>query len=342
MQALWLIGQKVLNFLGICFGSSLLLAAFVWVSPGSPGRPQLAIDWEKIELGSTRACSSSKRCGVVVGLPTKAYGDAQLQVDGETQPEAVREDFLKQPGPPFASWFFGDFWGGLLRGDLRTEIGDPAIERMVEAAQQTLPLVFAALFGAVALAGLVVAFLTWLPFPALRGIIRALLLVVSIAPVFVLGYLVQKQGIVPHAITWPVLIAATAVLAVGDGSLGEIILQFENEVRQLRSRDYVHAARLRGASVFRHMLPGLLLPASAISAGKIAFLLGSVVIVERHWRLAGLGDASLVAAKDPADPILLMVVTLVVTGVVALVALVRDVLEILIDPRLRRTGTEGP
>jgi peptide/nickel transport system permease protein len=171
-------------------------------------------------------------------------------------------------------------------------------------------------------------------------VVRAALLVVSIAPVFVLGYLLQKQGIVPHAVTWPVLIAACAVLAIGDGSLGEIVLQFENEVRLLRSQDYVHAARLRGASPLRHMLPGLLLPASAISAGKVAFLLGSVVIVEQHWVLAGLGDASLLAAKDPADPVLLLVVTLVATAVVALVALFRDVLEILIDPRLRRGPSE--
>jgi len=214
---------------------------------------------------------------------------------------------------------------------------------MVEAARITVPLVFGALVGAVLLGGLVVAFLTWLPFPALRGLIRAVLLVVSIAPVFVLGYLLQKQGIVPHEAfpTWPVLIAAGTVLAIGDGSLGEILLQFENEVRQLRSQDYVHAARLRGASPLRHMLPGLLLPASAISAGKIAFLLGSVVIVEQHWGLAGLGDASLIAAKDPADPVLLLVVTLVVTAVVALVALLRDVLEILIDPRLRRGQSEA-
>jgi ABC-type dipeptide/oligopeptide/nickel transport system permease component len=342
MKAIWLIGQKVVNFLLICFGSSLLLAAFVWVAPGSPGRPRLNMDWDSVVLNETRACIDAKTCGVVAGLPPAPYEAAQLLVDGDPEARSVREDFLKYPGPTFAPWFFGTLWGGLLTGDLLTEAGDSATGRMTQAAKITIPLVFGALFGAILLAGVVVAFLTWLPFPALRGVIRAALLVVSIAPVFVLGYLLQKQGIVPHAMTWPVLIAAGTVLAIGDGSLGEIVLQFENEVRLLRSQDYVHAARLRGASPLRHMLPGLLLPASAISAGKIAFLLGSVVIVEQHWVLAGLGDASLLAAKDPADPVLLLAVTLVVTAVVALVALLRDVLEILIDPRLRRSSSEAP
>ncbi len=341
MKAVWLIGQKVVNFLLICFGSSLLLAAFVWVSPGSPGSPRLNVDWDSAVPNQTRACLDGKTCGVVLAVPPAPYEQAELLFDGEDEPRRVREDFVKKPGPDFVPWFFGSLWGGLLTGKLLTDAGDSATERMFEAARITVPLVFGALLGAVLLGGVVVAFLTWLPFPALRGLIRAVLLVVSIAPVFVLGYLLQKQGIVPHAMTWPVLIAAGTVLAVGDGSLGEIVLQFENEVRLLRSQDYVHAARLRGASPLRHMLPGLLLPASAISAGKIAFLLGSVVIVEQHWVLAGLGDASLVAAKDPADPVLLLAVTLVVTAVVALVALLRDVLEILIDPRLRRGNSEA-
>jgi ABC-type dipeptide/oligopeptide/nickel transport system permease component len=341
MKAVWLIGQKVANFLLICFGSSLLLAAFVWISPGSPGSPRGNVDWDSAVLNQTRACVDADTCGVVVAVPPAPYEQAELLFDGESEARKVREDFVKEPGPDFAPWFFGSLWGGLLTGQLLTDTGDSATERMIEAARITVPLVFGALMGAVLLGGAVVAFLTWLPFPALRGLLRSVLLVVSIAPVFVLGYLLQKQGIVPHAMTWPVLIAAGTVLAVGDGSLGEIVLQFENEVRLLRSQDYVHAARLRGASPLRHMLPGLLLPASAISAGKIAFLLGSVVIVEQHWVLAGLGDASLIAAKDPADPVLLLAVTLVVTAVVALVALLRDVLEILIDPRLRRGNAEA-
>jgi ABC-type dipeptide/oligopeptide/nickel transport system permease component len=341
MKTLWLIGQKVLNFLLVCLGSSLLLSAFVWISPGSPGRPHLPVDWDGVALESTRVCIDSKSCGVVTALPPAPYEEASLLIDGDAAPRQVREDFVKQPGPQFASWFFGTLWGGMITGTLLTDAGDPAVTRMVEAAQITLPLVFAALVAGLVLAGVVVAFLTWLPFPALRGVIRAFLLVVSIAPVFVLGYLLQKQGIVPHAMTWPVLTAACLVLAVGDGSLGEIILQFEHEVRKLRSQDYVHAARLRGASPLRHMLPGLLLPASAISAGKVAFLLGSVVIVEQHWVLAGLGDASLLAARDPADPVLLLAVTVVVTAVVALVALLRDVIEIIVDPRLRRTSSEA-
>ena len=77
-----------------------------------------------------------------------------------------------------------------------------------------------------------------------------------------------------------------------------------------------------------------------MSAAKVAFLLGAVVIVEFLWGVPGLGDISLDAAEK-GDPLLLLTLTLLITGVVALVALVRDVLEILIDPRLRRAAEDG-
>jgi ABC-type dipeptide/oligopeptide/nickel transport system permease component len=187
---------------------------------------------------------------------------------------------------------------------------------------------------------LFVALLVWLPFPALRGALRAVLLVFSITPVFILGYVLQTHGVLPYALTPGVVAAAVGILFVGDGNLAEVFLQLETEVRTLRNRDYIHAAALRGASPWKHMLPGLLLPLSSISAGKVAFLLGSVVIAERLFRVPGLGEASLAAAKD-GDAVLLLTLTLFITGVVALVALARDLLEVAVDPRLRRSRQDG-
>ncbi|MEE2829523.1 MAG: ABC transporter permease subunit [Myxococcota bacterium] len=362
MKALWLIGQKFLHFLLVCFGSSLLLAGFLWVSGGSPGRPRLPVDWNRVVEGQTVLCKQfdSAVCGTVdsagsddeplvlrVAGRVEAEGRSDLEIlgsQGEVTLVGVKRREAAQPGPSFNRWFFETFWGGILSGTLQTEVGGAdARARVAGAARQTLPVVFAALVLALSLAAGGVALLIWLPFPALRGLLRALLLVLSITPVFILGYILQGYGppFVPNETTPAILLAAVLVLALGDGNLGEIVIEFENEVQALRSQDYVHAARLRGASPMRHMLPGLLLPLSAISAGKVAFLLGSVVIVERHWLLLdGLGNASLIAAgtpKIPPDPVLLIVVTVVVTAVVALVGLVREVLEILVDPRLRRS-----
>jgi ABC-type dipeptide/oligopeptide/nickel transport system permease component len=250
--------------------------------------------------------------------------------------------YIKVPGPSFTQWFSVQFWGGLFRGDVgQTYGGDDVIEVVLSGARHTLPIVFGTLLVSVTLALLITAILAWLPFPSLRGAIKTSLLLLSITPVFILAFVLQSQGVLNIGTVTPmILLACVAALTVGDSNLGEMLLQFETELRNLRERDYIHAARLRGASEFKHMLPGLLLPISSISASKVAFLLGAVVIVEFLWGVPGLGDASLDAAKK-GDALLLVTLTVLITGVVALVALVRDVLEILIDPRLRRSAEDG-
>jgi peptide/nickel transport system permease protein len=339
VKTIWLIGQKVGHFLAVLFLSSFLLACFLWLSPGSPGRARESVAWSATTVGD-EVCVDSVRCGVLQTAPTGSPATVDVLVKGELVTE--RADYIKEPGPSFTQWFSVGFWGGLARWDVgETYGGDDVLEVVVDGARHTLPIVFGTLAVSVTLALLMTAFLTWLPFPAARGTLRSLVLVLSITPVFILAYVMQSQGVLNIGVVTPAIIAAcVAALCIGDSNMGEMLLQFENEYRQLKSRDYIHAARLRGASEFKHMLPGLLLPISSVSASKVAFLLGAVVIVEFLWGVPGLGDASLDAAEK-GDALLLVTLTLLITGVVALVALVRDVLEILIDPRLRRGNEDG-
>lgn len=340
MKTLWLIGQKVGHFLAVLFLSSLLLACFLWVSPGSPGRPREAVQWESAVLGTTRVCIDSRSCGVLAAAPEGEPAMVTVVVRGREVRE--RADFVKLPGPSFPRWFFVGFWGGLLAGDVgQTYGGDDVLVVVANGARHTLPIVFATLAVAVLIALLLTAFLTWLPFPAARGAIRAVVLILSITPVFILAYVLQAQGVLNTGqVSTMVLVACVVALGLGDSNLGEMLLQFENEYRALKSQDYIHAARLRGASEWLHMLPGLLLPISSVSAAKVAFLLGAVVIVEFLWGVPGLGDASLQAAEK-GDALLLVTLTLLITGVVAATALLRDVIEILVDPRLRRGSEDG-
>ena len=340
MKTLWLIGQKVRHFLAVLFLSSFLLACFLWISPGSPGRPRDTVVWDDVEVGTTIVCVDSKRCGSLGSLPAGTPATVDVDVAGEIVTERV--DYIKLPGPTFTEWFSVGFWGGLFHWDVgQTYSGDDVLEVVVEGARHTLPIVFGTLAVSVFLALSLTAFLTWLPFPALRGAIRTVVLVFSITPVFILAYVLQSRGVLNIGTVTPAILAAcVAALCIGDSNLGEMLMQFENEYRTLRNRDYIHAARLRGASEFKHMLPGLLLPISSVSAAKVAFLLGAVVIVEFLWGVPGLGDASLLAAEK-GDALLLITLTLLITGVVALVALVRDIIEILIDPRTRRSSEDG-
>jgi len=349
MKTAWLVGQKVGHFVAVLFLSSLVLAGLLWFSPGSPGKARDPVDWDTIAIGA-EVCTDPSTCGVLRAMPAKDPKDPTVddgfafikkfaQVELESGTEAVESGAVLAPGPGFASWFLGGFWGGVLVWDVGPAFnGDPVLDVVLLGAKQTLPIVFGALAVAVLVTLLLVSFLTWLPFPSMRGLLRTLLLIASISPVFVLGFLATKAGVLPHPVHWWVApLACVGILFVGDSSLGEFLLQLENEFRQLRSRDYIHAAGLRGASLFKHMLPGLLLPLSSMSAAKIAFLLGSVVIAENIYAVQGLGTLSLKAATKP-DPLLLLTLTVFITFVVALVSLLRDLLEIFVDPRIRKAG----
>ncbi len=349
MKTAWLVGQKVGHFVSVLFLSSLVLAGLLWFSPGSPGKARVPVDFDEVSVGA-EVCIAATTCGTLKSMPAKAPDDptvdygfnfikkfVQVQLpDGE---QMVESGDVLAPGPSFPTWFFGVFWRGVLVWDIGPAFnGDPVLDVVMLGAKQTLPIVFGALIAAILVTLVLVTFLTWLPFPSMRGLLRTLLLILSIAPVFVLGFLMTKAGVLPHPVLWWVAPAAcVAILFVGDSSLGEFLLQLENEYRRLRSRDYIHAAGLRGASLFKHMLPGLLLPLSSMSAAKIAFLLGSVVIAENIYAVQGLGTLSLRAATKP-DPLLLLTLTVFITFVVALVTLVRDLLEIAIDPRIRKGG----
>ena len=343
MKTIWLIGQRVAYFLLVLFLSSFFLAGFLWVSPGSPGKPRELVNWDAAAIDKAFVCvgTTNATCGVLKSMPAGQPPRVDVLVAGELVSEETQ--FVKLPGPTFSQWFSVDFWGGLFRGDvgLSRAYDEPALQVVLEASRHTLPIVFGTLVVSVALALTLTGVLLWLPFPSLRGVIRTFIMVLSITPVFILAYVMQGNGVLNTGVVTPtILVACLAALCIGDSNLGEVLLQFEHEVRALGSTDYVHAARLRGASVFKHILPGLLLPISSISAAKVAFLLGSVVIVEWLWGVPGLGEISLVAAEK-GDALLLVTLTLLITGVVALVALVRDVIEILVDPRLRQSRGEG-
>ncbi len=353
MKTAWLVGQKIGHFVAVLFLSSLVLAGLLWFSPGSPGKARDPVKWDSAAVGDN-VCIDARTCGVLRSMPEPAEGEERsndgftfvkefVRIDLGSQGEKVVEkgDALA-PGPSFPRWFMGTFWLGVAKWDIGPAFnGDPVLEVVLLGARQTMPIVFGALCAAVFVTLILVSFLTWLPFPSMRGLLRTLLLILSISPVFVLGFLMTKAGVLPHPVNWWVApMACVVILFVGDSSLGELLLQLENEYRYLRSRDYIHAAGLRGASLFKHMLPGLLLPLGSMSAAKVAFLLGSVVIAENIYAVQGLGTLSLKAATKP-DPLLLLTLTVFITFVVALVSLIRDVLEIFIDPRIRKQTAEG-
>jgi peptide/nickel transport system permease protein len=319
----------------LLFGNDLKTfpATEVRMASGGP------VDFDTVKLRDDSVCGGDE-CGLLTTYPAAGARVVSVEINGVLE-EGRAMDALA-PGPGFVAWFGGIFWQGVFRWDIGPAFnGEPVLSLVMAGAKYTLPIVFGALLLAVIVGLLQVAFLTWLPFPSMRGVLRTVMLGVSTAPVFIIGYMMTKAGILPNPEVWWIApLACVAILSLGDSNLGELLLQMEGEVRRLQSRDYIHAAGLRGASTFKHMLPGLILPLSSIGAAKVAFLLGSVVIAEVIYSVPGLGELSLKAAVKP-DPLLLVTITVFITAVVGAVALLRDLLEIAIDPRVRKSQEGG-
>jgi peptide/nickel transport system permease protein len=131
--------------------------------------------------------------------------------------------------------------------------------------------------------------------------------------------------------------------------LALVIWEFPYVVRLMRATmidvldsDYVEMAHLKGLNdrkvVVRHALPNAIVPIIQVIAIQIAFLIGSIVVVEFIFGFPGIGQA-LVNAVTQSDLPVVQAVALFIAGAYVLLNLVADVLTILISPRLRTQYT---
>ncbi len=233
----------------------------------------------------------------------------------------------------FLGWV-GSFWRGAVTADMgRSYRGYPVDEMVLRGAGRTLPLIAAAVLLAVLLsAGLVL--LRNVGTGRSGRVLFAAVGALSPTPVFLLAYLALVLLAVPPE--GPGLwAAAIAVLALGDGMLGEIARGLDAAVRGLLDRDFVHSARLRGFPVWRRLLPHLVLPTAQLVADRGAYLVGGVLVLEMVLGVQGLGLIGYKAAAH-ADFPLLIAITVFVTAVVAGMQLGVDLLRLGVDPRVRK------
>ena len=103
--------------------------------------------------------------------------------------------------------------------------------------------------------------------------------------------------------------------------------------------DYTRTAMLKGlpyrSVILRHVLRNALLPAIAVIAGQVSYLMGGLVVVEALFRYPGIGSLILTAARDKDYP-MLQAGILAVGAVFIAATLAADLLTGALDPRLRR------
>jgi peptide/nickel transport system permease protein len=104
------------------------------------------------------------------------------------------------------------------------------------------------------------------------------------------------------------------------------------------SRDYVRMARARGLSehrvVYRHAFKNMLAKLMPVIGLQTGFLLGGAVYIETVFQWPGLGRM-LVDAISTRDLLLVQGGVLVMASAYVLVNLLADIIQQLLDPRIR-------
>ncbi len=245
--------------------------------------------------------------------------------------------------------------GRLARGDLGTSLtwrpGAPVAQLVLDTGARSLVLLAPALLLAVTFA---VGLGAW----SARGGTRLLRVVqaISVVPAFLAAY-VLVMGI--NAATWALVergvidrpewfalpdtpsalrtALAVGVLAVASGGLTEMHAACDAELRRLRTAPFVDAARARGAATWPIILHNLVPPLADLAASRAAWLLGSLVVVEKLLLYSGAGAALWQACRLRDYPVAIGI-TLAFAVVVAGARLVGDLVRLVVDPRLRGVG----
>jgi peptide/nickel transport system permease protein len=181
---------------------------------------------------------------------------------------------------------------------------------------------------------------------AIRSALAGLETVASVAPQFFvgavlilvfasgLGLLPATSGSSPTGLVLPVVTLAVPIA----GYLAHVL---QGSLVEADDAPFAVTARSRGASearvLFSHTLRHAALPALALSGWAYGSLLSGAVVVEALFARQGIGRMLLEAATVRDVPVVIGAVVVIALLYVAIM-LLSDLLEHLVDPRLRRRG----
>ena len=246
-----------------------------------------------------------------------------------------------------------DWIGGLFSGDLGQSLqtGLPVAEEVLRRIPRSLELIVAGLIFATLL-GIPMGVVAARHRTAPAGLAVSAVAVAGFsAPVFVTGILL----VIVFSL-WLGILPSSGYVAFGDDPLGHLAaglmpaltigINFMGVVTRMTRasltevlrRDFVRAARARGlshrAAIRRHALPNALVPVVVILGVRAGNLLGGMVIIEALFDWPGLSSL-LVSACFARDYPMIQGALLAIFVLFALISLMADLIQSLIDPRMR-------
>ena len=127
-------------------------------------------------------------------------------------------------------------------------------------------------------------------------------------------------------------------LTAGLGGAAWYARMMRSSTLEILSTDYIRTARAKGRSQFMviliHVLPNALNPIITMAGMDIPWFIGGVVLVERVFDWPGLGRLAVEAIETVDVPLILG--TVIVTALVVVISgILIDVVQGLVDPRIR-------
>lgn len=248
---------------------------------------------------------------------------------------------------------FGRWWAGLLHGDLGTSLYSS--RSITEQILERLPVTMALAVGSillVTLLGTVTGGISAVrPGSRIDKAVSAVSMTALAIPSFFFGLLLLygfavKLGWFPVAgykkfsqspSAWG-LSLVLPVLAVALHGMASVAKQARTALLEVLDRPFVQAVRARGLSprrvLWRHAWPSAAPPVLSVLGLSFAGMIGGAVVIENVFSLPGLGSY-VVTATLRRDLPAVQGVVIVTTLVVLATNLLIDVVQVLLDPRVK-------
>ncbi len=299
--------RRLLQFIPVFFGATLLIFIMVWAIPGDP----------------------------IAALA----GDRVLP---DTVVEQIRDRYhLDDP----LIVQYGKYMGGVFQGDFGDDFrGRPVTDLLAQRLPITVRLALLA-FGFEVVLGIIAGILAGVRKGGfVDNLVLVSTLVVIAIPIFVLGFLAQlvmgvRLGWFPvSGVQQGLYSYVLPAIVLGSVSLAYIARLTRTSLIENLRADYVRTATAKGLSRRRvvgiHTFRNSMIPVVTFLAIDLGSLMGGAIITETIFNIPGLGRAVFEGVQRQEGTVVVGIVTFLV--VVYMVAnLLVDVLYAVLDPRIR-------
>jgi peptide/nickel transport system permease protein len=163
------------------------------------------------------------------------------------------------------------------------------------------------------------------------GIMLLLIFALHLGRAFPVGGYGHGFGGHVQAMFLPALTVALAFVPI-------LIRSLRNALLEVLQSDYITTARSKGVGerrvLFKHALRNAIISTTAVLAVNLAYLVGGTLIIEQVFDLPGIGQLMINSIFQRDFPVV-QAVTLAFAVLVVLIYLVADVVQAMLDPRVR-------